>query len=361
MTPRFSLAQILNGKLLVWRTPPERHRRLERCRATILDSIATLISPHAAKAVAKDGLEMIHRHVSALDLRLLTDVLSDEFRPEAESFARFFVQHTDADPRPIFLAPQAWVRFMAPESMSRQHATDVGRYYGHLVAHDPHRDSWFSQALNVVNLWMAVGHVAEDNGLLLYPGQYGKRVDTVRGRLVTSHPLEKPLRCALDPGDVLIFHGEHLHSSALNLTAKTRVVLSFRFTVGRPRFSHDGERYRYRRLMFGPRRRPPARGLVIETLAALPSPADGHPTPVSIHQCAVPTSKGLLYVSSRCPHRGADLSACGYIDRRTNSLLCAWHGVTFSLETGASRGAPIRSLEISTAPKGVKPTIGPSD
>jgi nitrite reductase/ring-hydroxylating ferredoxin subunit len=251
------------------------------------------------------------------------------------------------------------MRFMAPESSRIQSADDVSGYYGHLVAHDPHRDSWFSQAVNVVNLWIAVGRVAKDNGLLLYPGHYGQPIETIRGGLPKSFPLEKPLQSALAPGDVLIFHGEHLHSSTLNLTEETRVVLSFRLTVGAPRFAHEGERCRYRRLRFDrqgpsprlPRTPPNSRG-VIETLSR-PRGATGRlPMAVDGGLCAARSSKELRYFSSPCPHRGADLRACGYIDHRANAIRCAWHGAAFSLKTGESPCARIGSLKFSDARDG---------
>lgn len=350
MASAFNLAHVLNGGLYLWRAGRDDGRRLARYRTAIINCVERLISRRVAGAVSRDGLEAIHRHVSAPDLRRLTDVLSRELQAEAEPFVRWFLDRTDPDSRPIFVAPDAWMRFMAPESSTRAHADEVGGYYGHLVAHDPHRDSWFSQAVNVVNLWIAVGHVAKENGLLLYPDQYGKPLDAVEGRLSKRHALEAPLRCVLEPGDVLIFHGEHLHSSALNLTNRTRVVLSFRFTVGQPRFAHYGERYRYRRLAAQPKR--PARRCrgVIE-VPNRPVQTKVRPTPVSTHTCAVRLSNGVRYFDARCPHRGADLRACGHVDARGSSIVCAWHGVAFDLQTGKPRQGRIGSLRFSTAAK----------
>ena len=344
MAHMFDLGEILNGKLLVWRGALAGGDRLGRYRRAIVDRISTMIARDTARAVSDRGLESLHRHVSILDMRCLTDALSNDLKAEAEPFVRFFLRHARRDPRPIYYAPDAWMRFMAPESLAQESLPGIAGYYGHLVAHDPHRDSWFSQATNVVNLWIAVGRVSKHNGLLLYPTEYGKAIVPEHGGLPRSHSLPPPVRSALEPGDVLIFHGEHLHSSALNLTAETRVVLSFRFTVGRPRFAHDGERYRYRRLARPPRSM--VRAASVQSLADRRA-TGARPTAMSNGVCAVRSSAGIRYVSSRCPHRGADLSACGHVDARTNRIRCAWHDVAFDLDTGASLAASVGPLKIS--------------
>jgi ectoine hydroxylase-related dioxygenase (phytanoyl-CoA dioxygenase family) len=120
-------------------------------------------------------------------------------------------------------------------------AREYGRYLGHLVSHNPHRDSWFSQPVNGINAWIAVGPVHSGNGLLIYPAVFGRELAREKSEVARSEPLGVPLTVEMHPGDMLLFLGDHLHSSELNVTRFTRYVVSFRLTVGEPVYA-AGER-----------------------------------------------------------------------------------------------------------------------
>jgi ectoine hydroxylase-related dioxygenase (phytanoyl-CoA dioxygenase family) len=46
----------------------------------------------------------------------------------------------------------------------------------------------------------------------------------------------EPAVAELEPGDALVFRGEHLHASEINVTDETRYVLTVRFTPATPRY-----------------------------------------------------------------------------------------------------------------------------
>ena len=50
----------------------------------------------------------------------------------------------------------------------------------------------------------------------------------------------KPQTFDLNPGDMLLFNGEHVHASELNVTQDTRVVLTTRFCLKKPTFTEGG-------------------------------------------------------------------------------------------------------------------------
>jgi nitrite reductase/ring-hydroxylating ferredoxin subunit len=60
--------------------------------------------------------------------------------------------------------------------------------------------------------------------------------------------------------------------------------------------------------------------------------------------CVLRTSDGSIHAFERtCPHAGADL-ANGY--ERGGRLHCAWHNLSFDLETGKQPCASLRDLRV---------------
>jgi hypothetical protein len=90
--------------------------------------------------------------------------------------------------------------------------------------------------------------------LSLFPDVRARRLARdVHGRLVPGQRIGPPLDVALDPGDALIFDGEHLHASQLNRTEESRVVVSYRAVLGIPRYAMaPAFRFRYAGALGGP-------------------------------------------------------------------------------------------------------------
>jgi hypothetical protein len=138
--------------------------------------------------------------------------------------------------RSFYLYASSRVRFMVPQALV---STDRARFHSRanrlqLGEYAPHRDYWEGVPINAVNVWMALGTVQHQNGLLIYPGVWGKDVlhDGISPR--AGQDFGEPLAFALQAGDVIVFDGRHLHASAANITSFTRAVLTGRLCTERP-------------------------------------------------------------------------------------------------------------------------------
>jgi ectoine hydroxylase-related dioxygenase (phytanoyl-CoA dioxygenase family) len=108
---------------------------------------------------------------------------------------------------------------------------------GFLKIQGPHQDNWFGHSTGGINLWMAVSPVDRGNGLLIYQDRWSEEVPHDGNlKMPTRAPVGRPTNFQLSPGDLLFFHGEHLHSSEINITGNTRVVLTTRLCREKPNF-----------------------------------------------------------------------------------------------------------------------------
>ncbi|WP_103504831.1 MULTISPECIES: phytanoyl-CoA dioxygenase family protein [unclassified Streptomyces] len=58
--------------------------------------------------------------------------------------------------------------------------------------------------------------------------------------MAPGQELGTPVRISLDPGDILLFSGDHVHASETNTTDETRCVLTKRVSVAAPRYNPGG-------------------------------------------------------------------------------------------------------------------------
>jgi hypothetical protein len=91
--------------------------------------------------------------------------------------------------------------------------------------------------------------VARGNGLSIFPDVFGKYLlCDEKGVVRRDQHFGVPENFDLDAGDILVFCGEHFHSSELNSTSITRHVVSFRITFDRPLFiGNSPSKYDYRK------------------------------------------------------------------------------------------------------------------
>lgn len=284
-------------------------------------------------------LERLHERLSPSELVELTRKLSDFFRATAREVLLGVVPGLGW-PGVFYFERQPNVRIHVPyahwlqgRKVYQQHARVVGE--GKLSVHAPHRDSDHGCPLNAVNLWVALGRVRPGNGLCLYPRAFGQeRLD-----------FDQPQTFALEPGDAVVFAGEHLHTSELNCTEESRVVVSYRLTLGRPRYRgrslHDylpsypsptrwlrDRLIRAHTLLF---KRP-----VKHPFPSLPHPRSSDPGgpgiwAISEQQCRVRLASGrCATMARRCPHQGTDLAAVGRVEGER--VVCPWHNLALDPE-----------------------------
>ncbi|NET90084.1 MAG: Rieske 2Fe-2S domain-containing protein [Kamptonema sp. SIO1D9] len=303
----------------------------------------------------------------------------------AKEFVSDFLQYRDR----FYLYSDTIVRTFVPYQVFAENQSTFLPHLGTLQLQSPHRDSWGGGfAETAINLWIATDEVLLGNSMLFYPQQWGKHIPlpTAITHIERNHPLEKPLRFALQPGDTLLFSVEHLHSSEINTTEDTRCAVTMRFSLtfpqspsfdqwrswydsrwvstrwkwlaqARSHFSHahigyrlKNQKKRWQRIKnhlqnrFFPQTTPEK----TESLNITPNvDLKAHPHVIQIkdaHTCVVNTEDGMIEFPRYCPHQGGDL-AQGYIEE--GKLYCAWHNLAFDLETGKPNCAGIPPLSLN--------------
>ena len=212
----------------------------ERLRSIALETIAEIGGSEQRARLEELGFEQLHRIVEPWSVPHLVSVLVARYAPLSRPFVWDLWNHFASSPAMPYAAIQSWVRIMMPEDVVACYRELFAGQPGHTIAHNPHRDSWFSQALNMVNLWMALGPVRHGNSILLYPDVFGRPLRRSEKTIAWDQAVGLPVSYDLAPGDILMFSGEQLHSSELNVSGLTRFVLSFRFTIGEPVYG-DGQ------------------------------------------------------------------------------------------------------------------------
>jgi nitrite reductase/ring-hydroxylating ferredoxin subunit len=316
------------------------------------------------------AFDQLHRFVPAGDIpRVATAVQEAIQRVYHDLLARLLREGLGFD-RPLYAMSHPIVRFLLPYDAVRDHRAEYQRYgdergHGKITTLRPHRDSWFAESASTINLWIAVGPVHTGNGLSIYPERYGRPLDFIPNVGVTrSQAVGQPVNFELLPGDVVVFHADHLHASELNRTVRTRHVVSFRVRMSRSFFAlRSTERFRsfHPSRPFFARVVDPASRRISRILhrtrpyiagngaaadaSAISQPAAGTVQAISDELCSIRLRDGTLRVfSRRCPHQGADL-ALGYL--RDGSIVCPWHNLPFDLATGRSPCAAVPPLRMA--------------
>ena len=350
---------------------------------TSLEGIRKAVGHEVADRVRRVGFDRIHDVVDSEDIPRITEAVYRLVTRAAPHFLKQFVPPVFGVSGNFYFEREPNVRFHVPYDCAaprRQQYQQFARRRGQgkVTAHGPHRDSWLNCPDNAVNAWIAVGPVRFGNGLTFFPETYGRKLRyTSRGEIALDANPGFPLNVELQPGDVLLFHGDHLHASELNRTDTTRYVISFRLTFDKPHFPHGHfHHYLHSSLSGGPYHRlaevpaslqwsyvsfrlrwvsrkaislispPAAQGLSdnllpageehVLTLANLPV---GTIQPASRNVCVARLREDrIVAFSRRCPHQGADL-AKGTL--RDGAIVCPWHNLVFDPTTGAS---PCKSL-----------------
>jgi len=402
---------------------------MQRIEAVFLEGIEKFESPAARDAVARDGLRCIHKHFPVEKVRLLEHFVHEALRDDLYHWSyrvgeetlgidhEFFVDHLivirihyphlvarkaraediQAPPYPwtermrlgmaalrnpkmlFYAGSRALAKKRAAKAQNKTHAYDAKAYHGNIAtparAHGAHVDTWYGHSYDGINLWLSIDGVNEDNTVILYPEMFGQEVrfDPVSMYLATGQATPKPLKYAMEPGELLVFNPEMLHGTQVNVSDETRVALTTRINPNVPRFapvapfhfeywysSKDLARRQFAKMRAFPHkvyqgkpswtRKEPlahqnARSITLEAPlekdVALPVCASdalefGLKLSVDLPNAQVMLwreSDGIRAYSRRCPHMGIDL-VDGYHDQK--EVFCPGHGMAFSLKDGTS-------------------------
>jgi len=236
-------ARILSGEVFVLRAGLQKLELLDDLIEFSLEGIRESVGAEVASNASRYGLDQIHKWVDPEDLPRMTDAVYKSVARHVRATLEKFIAGVFPDRKHYYYEKSPNVRFHIPYELAAGHQKAFNRFagsrgQGKITAHGPHRDSWVDCPDNVVNIWMAIGPVRRGNGLTIFAADYRKRLVFKNGYLAPSQALNRPMTFELEPGDVILFHSDHLHGSELNVTLSTRFAISNRITFSRPHFPY---------------------------------------------------------------------------------------------------------------------------
>lgn len=392
--------RLLQGEIIVVPQCLQTIGYFEKVRTATLAGISQATNDQKASQVAQKGFEKIHTVIDVDEITAVSDQSYKTIRPLAPQLAKALVKEIFQEKTHYYFEESPNVRFHIPYDSTLKKRTELNqfKYNGKITPHGPHHDSWYQCPINCFNVWIAVGPVQVGNGLNIYPTIYGKRLPCTKdGKIVPGQSFGPVISFDLQPGDALIFQGEHLHSSELNSTDSTRFVISMRMVLGTPEFLEespyqDNYIYAHSREGIGSKlmevtanlgrnlrkklsRREPSYILSELQSVVFNDNSGNFPTPIPIESIEISSenitkqvfdSKELPVGSIRpisskmcvtrlpdqrviafsryCSHEGADLAG-GYL--RDGCVVCPWHSLPFNLEEGASPCQSLGTLEVT--------------
>lgn len=230
-----TLPEVLDGRVVLIRGGLQELGLFTPITQAALGTVRRLFGADVHDEVATRGFEQLHRVLTVRQAFQLRQELTKTFDATSTHLVRAVVGAL-RQPSDVYVCQHMYVRLMMPEDVVATERELLAEEFGHMIVHSPHRDSWFSHGSNSVNFWVAVGRVRPGNGMLLYPDA---RHNVLRRERTQIHPSERlgpPVSLHLDPGDILVFHSDHVHSSEVNVTDETRFVITTRLSVGAPRY-----------------------------------------------------------------------------------------------------------------------------
>jgi nitrite reductase/ring-hydroxylating ferredoxin subunit len=381
--------RILDGEVVVVRRALQQAGVFELLTEATVEGIRAAGGDETAEKVRQCGFDRIHEWVKPADLPALTDAVSKVITPIGHASLQALIPKLFPESGTYYYERNPNVRFHIPYDLAVRHQREFNKFaekrgQGKIAAHGPHRDQWVDCPDNAINVWIAVGPVRRGNGLTVYTEDYRTQFAFEDGYVHREAKLHKPLSFDLAPGDAVLFRSNHLHGSELNRTDRTRYVVSFRVTFGKPHYPHGHYhhylhgglasgplralaaipqnlqasfvRYQFRRLRYkitGRGRMTGADSASVlyekktevwgpDASIALADLPVGSIRAVAKTVCVARLDHDAVVALSRfCPHSGGDLTG-GWVDE--GRVVCPLHNLTFDPETGASPCASLRAL-----------------
>lgn len=201
------------------------------------DAIGHACGPARADECRRLGLERMHEVLDASGIEAAVHELERRMAITSPALIKALAHGLFGIKRSFYVyGSLSRVRFLLPQTIV---SADRARFHSRanrlqLGDYAPHRDYWEGVPINAVNVWMALGPVQHENGLLIYPDMW--RTDVLHDGISAREGQDfgKPLAFALQPGDIAVFDGRQLHASAFNVTFFTRAVLTGRLCTERP-------------------------------------------------------------------------------------------------------------------------------
>lgn len=332
---------------------------LDRYTGLFLSAIEKVAGGERRAAVEKDGLESIHRYVANKDLINVTTVARDLVDEFMHDDLTGLVQALFATRRFLYCKDPI-VRIHVPFDLVAREPeyVPVFRMFGgggKLGAHAPHTDSSVKCPSNSINLWISIGATNKGNGISIWPQHHGSQVVVDRNaNSYRNYMLGRPVNFDLEPGDMVLFHGDHVHGSELNSTDRTRASISYRITLDNPVFTVPSGQVYLDSVTGSPFKDIKIRCDGKPELAMVGiSEFDGADSEFGTKGPIVPEGRGrarvrleggeTVSIQRHCTHEGADLCG-GWVEN--DRIYCPRHNLPFDLRTGKSSCGSLKSLKI---------------
>lgn len=220
-------------------------RSLQEHACSCIERISGLAT---ADAVRSEGLRHLHRHVPLDDIPRITEAFYTS-RPCESAMWRMMVtvaRDAMAVAEPFYVLREVFLRIVPPFGTysdrpgyhARRRDVDALKY--EFISHAPHRDSWAGEAVNLVNVWMALDETPAAAGVTIIDGFDGVELPHLREPpFYLSRDARVPVvprTFELAPGDCVLFGADELHGTRLNTTEVTRVAVSGRIATDGPRY-----------------------------------------------------------------------------------------------------------------------------
>lgn len=315
---------------------------------TMWKSVADAIGGPLTARLRKAGLVRMHELLTGEEIKRCNEAAHLRFNKSSAKYVPGLVRDAAGYSGAGYYDGNAVIRFYTPAAFHMANREVMEIRPGYTKPQAPHVDTWFGHATAGLNVWMAIEPVQRGHGMAIFTDKWGTEAPHDGNfRPVREQHYGKPVTFEMAPGDVLFFHGEHLHSSELNSTASTRVVLTNRFSIIRPRILSATTMAEWTEL---PRAEPAAHPVALEDVARAISPEEfrshytdgaqcGTVRALDDRWCEVNVGSHSEVVARICPHEGGDLSM-GYV--QNGRLHCPWHHLSFDPATGESscKGIP---------------------
>jgi nitrite reductase/ring-hydroxylating ferredoxin subunit len=384
--PKQLSKRIKSGELLIARKLLQRLDLFEEMRDISFEAIRRVAGAKVADDIARDGLEYIHRHAEIEQIAEITDVIYELARTKTKYWASSIASLLLDGQKSFYFEKSPNIRFITPYDYMvkglkklEKFAKDHGG--GKMTPHPPHRDSWVDCPDNLINVWIALGPIPSGNGLTIYPDVFGRELTRMpNGSVGYQENPGEPTYTDLEPGDAILFDGEQLHSTVLNHLDTTRHVISFRIIDTKPNYPnghyhhylHSGlaggplnafaeipanlswgwfsTRLRWVAEKTGLRSRPTMprdwkkHAVAGDNLSTFKLPTMPINTIKAVNDSVCVARIGddkVVAFQRRCPHDGADFSL-GTVHE--GQIVCPWHTLPFSSETGQSPCKALRAL-----------------
>ncbi len=233
------LERILDkGHVVVRKGFLQEHGYMDKLRDFSYEVIGRHTTAEKLEVLKERGFEKMHEVLSAQEMFDANTYICPASKDIMCQLVTKFV-HETLEVKEFHLDTRPIVRFYLPYDTYKDNESLFDTRPGSMRLQGPHHDTWFGHAITGINVWVAIGPVKKGNGLSVYPEMWGKYLphdgDPLKPK---NESIGSSINFELEPGGALLFSGELMHASELNITNETRFVMTSRFSIQTPEFKY---------------------------------------------------------------------------------------------------------------------------